>query len=107
MTDGPYHILLINTGSFCAHIDIKKYSLIEVRDSRTGYLLPVRDAQGTLPDVESCWDVAAAVAAPRLSPLARPPPGASPVCNSYRNGLTDSPYYIETFSSRNRLTDGP
>ena len=32
---------------------------VEVRDSRTGYLLPVRDAQGTLPDVESCWDVTA------------------------------------------------
>ena len=34
--------------------------VIEVRDSRTGYLLPVRDAQGTLPDVESCWDAVAA-----------------------------------------------
>ena len=40
-------------------------SYIEVRDSRTGYLLPVRDAQGTLPDVESCWD---AIATARLPP---------------------------------------
>ena len=35
---------------------------VEVRDSRTGYLLPVRDAQGTLPDVKSCLDTVAAVA---------------------------------------------
>ena len=33
---------------------------VEVRDSRMGYLLPVRDAEGTLPDLESSWDVAAA-----------------------------------------------
>ena len=32
-----------------------------MRDSRTGYLLPARDAQGTLPDVESCWDAVAVV----------------------------------------------
>ena len=37
--------------------------LVEVRDPQTGYLLPVRDAEGTLPDLESSWDVAAAVAA--------------------------------------------
>ena len=30
---------------------------------RTGYLLPARGAPGVSPDVESCWDVAAAVAA--------------------------------------------
>ena len=36
---------------------------IEVRDLRTGYLLPVREAEGTLPDLESSWDVAAATAA--------------------------------------------
>ena len=36
---------------------------IEVRDSRTGYLLPARDGPGALPNGESCWDVATAVAA--------------------------------------------
>ena len=37
--------------------------LIEVRDSRAGYLIPVRDGPRLLPDWESCWDaVAAAVA---------------------------------------------
>ena len=33
-----------------------------MRDSRTGYLVPVRDAPGTLPDLERCWDAAVAVA---------------------------------------------
>ena len=33
-----------------------------MRDSQTGYLLPVRDAQGTLPDLESCWDAVAVAA---------------------------------------------
>ena len=37
--------------------------MIEVRDSRTGYLVPVRDGPGVLPDGESCWDVAVVVAA--------------------------------------------
>ena len=36
---------------------------IEVRDSRTGYLLPARDGPGALPDGQSCWDAAVAVAA--------------------------------------------
>ena len=35
---------------------------IEVRDSRTGYLVPVRDGPGLLPDWESCWDAVAAAA---------------------------------------------
>ena len=36
---------------------------VEVRDSRTGYLLPARDGPGALPDGQSCWDaVAVAVA---------------------------------------------
>ena len=35
---------------------------IEVRDSRTGYLLPARDGPGALPDMDSSWDVAAAAA---------------------------------------------
>ena len=36
---------------------------IEVRDSRTGYLLPARDGPGALPDGQSCWDAAAVAAA--------------------------------------------
>ena len=39
----------------------EQYTPIEVRDSRTGYLLPARDGPGALPDVESSWDAAAAV----------------------------------------------
>ena len=37
--------------------------MIEVRDSRTGYLLPARDGPEALPYLESSWDVAVAVAA--------------------------------------------
>ena len=33
--------------------------IVEVRDSRTGYLLPARDGPGALPDGQSCWDAAA------------------------------------------------
>ena len=40
-----------------------KTEMIEVRDSRTGYLLPARDGPGALPDVESSWDAAVAAAA--------------------------------------------
>ena len=36
--------------------------VIEVRDSRTGYLVPGRDGPGLLPDWESCWDAVAAAA---------------------------------------------
>ena len=37
--------------------------MVEVRDSaRTGYLVPGRDGPGALPNGESCWDVAVAVA---------------------------------------------
>ena len=36
---------------------------IEVRDSRTGYLLPARDGTGALPDMDSSWDAAVAAAA--------------------------------------------
>ena len=32
---------------------------VEVRDSRTGYLVPVRDGPGLLPDWESYWDAVA------------------------------------------------
>ena len=35
--------------------------IIEVRDSRTGYLIPARDGPRALPDMDSCWDAAAAV----------------------------------------------
>ena len=34
-----------------------------MRDSWTGYLIPARDGPGALPDVESSWDAAVAVAA--------------------------------------------
>ena len=34
-----------------------------MRDSQTGYLLPARDGPGALPNGQSSWDVAAAVAA--------------------------------------------
>ena len=37
---------------------------IDVRDSRTGYLVPVRDGPGASPDLESCWDVAAVIIVP-------------------------------------------
>ena len=30
---------------------------IEARDIQTGYLVPVRDGPGDLPDGQSCWDV--------------------------------------------------
>ena len=43
--------------------------MIEVRDSRTGYLIPARDGPGALPDLESSWAVAAAAA--RLAPRGR------------------------------------
>ena len=33
---------------------------VEVRDSQKGYLLPVRDGPGALPDGQSCWDVVVA-----------------------------------------------
>ena len=39
-------------------------SLIEVVDSRTGYLGPVRDGPGASPDLESCWDAAAVIIFP-------------------------------------------
>ena len=37
----------------------------EVRDSRTGYLIPARDGTGALPDMDSSWDVAVAAAVSR------------------------------------------
>ena len=41
----------------------KYVRVVEVRDSRTGYLLPARDTPGVLPDGQSCWDAAAVVVA--------------------------------------------
>ena len=43
-----------------------RFPLIEVRDSRTGYLLPARDGPGALPDLESSWDVAAAAVSRKM-----------------------------------------
>ena len=40
---------------------------VEVRDSRTGYLIPARDGPRALPDMDSSWDVAAVVAAAAVS----------------------------------------
>ena len=37
--------------------------MVEVRDSRTGYLLPARDGPGALPDGQSSWDAVVAVVA--------------------------------------------
>ena len=37
--------------------------IVEVRDFRTGYLLPARDGPGALPYLESSWDAVAAAAA--------------------------------------------
>ena len=39
------------------------FIVIEVRDSRTGYLLPARDGPGALPDGQSSWDAAVALVA--------------------------------------------
>ena len=47
-----------------ANIDV----FVEVRDSRTGYLIPARDGEGALPYLESSWDVAVAAAVSRKMP---------------------------------------
>ena len=39
--------------------------MVEVRDARTGYLIPARDGPGALPDMDSSWDVAVAAAVSR------------------------------------------
>ena len=39
----------------------KTQKKMEVRDSRTGYLIPARDGTEALPHMDSSWDVAAAV----------------------------------------------
>ena len=39
---------------------------IEVRDSRTGYLIPARDGPRALPDGQSCWDAAAAAVSRKM-----------------------------------------
>ena len=41
---------------------LEHVEFVEVRDSRTGYLLPARDGPGALPDGQSCWDAAVVVA---------------------------------------------
>ena len=41
--------------------------LVEVRDSRTGYLIPARDGPGALPDMDSSWDVAAAAVSRKIT----------------------------------------
>ena len=44
------------------HYVISYVYIVEVRDSRTGYLIPARDGPGALSDMDSSWDVAAAAA---------------------------------------------
>mgnify|MGYP000639019225 CR=1 FL=1 len=46
------------------HVEIHD---MEVRESRTGYLIPARDGPGALPDMDSSWDVAVAAAAVAVS----------------------------------------
>ena len=46
-----------------SHVNTHRHRFVEVRDSRTGYLIPARDGPGALPDMDRSWDVAAAVAA--------------------------------------------
>ena len=53
-------------------------TVIELRDSLTGYLLPVCDAQGTLPDLESCRDAAVAIAVAAAAPRRRRRPPTRP-----------------------------
>ena len=50
------------TNTRVAHFYRLAWFFIEVRDSQTGYLIPARDGTGALPDMDSSWDVAAAVA---------------------------------------------
>ena len=45
-----------------------------MRDSRTGYLLPARDGPGALPDMDSSWDVAAAVAVAAVAAVSQKMP---------------------------------
>ena len=44
-------------------MDFIQLPTVEVRDSRTGYLVPVCDAPGASPDLESCSDAGAVVVA--------------------------------------------
>ena len=75
---GPYRSCYrVQNGPYGPYASCTQFECeyIEVRDSRTGYLVPGRDAPETLPDVESSWDVAAAaVAAAAVAVAAAAPP---------------------------------
>ena len=47
-------------------MDLQENIYIEVRDPRTGYLLPARDGPGALPDMDSSWDAAAAAVSRKM-----------------------------------------
>ena len=51
-------------GQISSQIEFASFlQFFEVRDSRTGYLLPARDGPGALPDGQSCGDAAVAAVA--------------------------------------------
>ena len=60
-----------------------------MRDSQAAYLVPVRGGQGTLPDVESCWD--AATAAVAVATRAPPPGAAAPLRPGSLTGFPSRP----------------
>ena len=60
----PLTLLCIAITNIYQHRELSFMSLIiEVRDSRTAYLVSGRDGPGLLLDPESCWDIAVAAAA--------------------------------------------
>ena len=63
--------------------------LIEVRDSRTGYLLPARDGPGALPDMDSSWDVAAAVAVAAVAVASRKMPKYEEIGTFSKMGMSE------------------
>ena len=60
---GTFFVTHLYTNFIVFHIINHILLIIEVRDSRTGYLIPARDGPGALPDMDSSWDVAAAAVA--------------------------------------------
>ena len=70
---GPLQSLVFASPSF-----VSSQSNVEVRDSRTGYLIPARDGPGALPDMDSSWDAVAAAAVALAAPRTPPPAPAAP-----------------------------
>ena len=69
-------LLLLSCSALSLPLRVLLVPNIEVRDSQTGYLIPARDGPGALPNGQSSWDVAAAVAA-AATPRPAPPVGAA------------------------------